>query len=109
MKPSELRIGNLAIIEGNELIVDGRIICDMWIGQFKSTDIKGVKLTEQRIFNFGFKKKHDVWYAIESFSIINTFDAFSFKTCMWTNDKLKHVHQLQNLYFALTNTELKHQ
>ena len=66
-----------------------------------------IELTEEWLLKFGFEKDNEL-----------NFVKFSFKVHFWSNYnsymygwvggniELKYVHQLQNLYFALTGEEL---
>jgi len=84
----------------------------IWI---TSLSLKPIKLSEEHLLKFGFKdvsssleklfeKENFKWHSstdevvVELDNGMNGFD-------LWTN--CKYVHQLQNLYFALTGTELE--
>jgi len=71
-----------------------------------------IKLTEEWLLKFGIKQYNvdtindcgDISYDGELFYIYSGLgDAESYGFAI----NIKHVHQLQNLYFALTNEELK--
>lgn len=84
-------------------------------------EFKGIELTEEWMLKFGFEySENDNFYClnihgkpdlrIRDYTSINS----GFKVGYWWNYKqfryitdIKHVHQLQNLYFALTNEEFK--
>ena len=107
MEPRELRIGNYFINVAGISIVNGSII--RWIEEGSYLRSDPIILTEEWLLKFGFVKYNDRWWRYDKngmFDISNQFDAFCFQTCMWVNDNIKHVHQLQNLYFALTGAEL---
>lgn len=129
MKASELIKGS--IFEYNEydenknksIVVFDKIICtNDGLGyvftHFKKTSpfvtlhldkIKPIKLTKEWLLKFGFEHNDDfysiglihIWYGVESsdFNYGNKNALYSIKT-------IKHVNQLQNLYFALTGKEL---
>lgn len=68
-----------------------------------------IKLTEEWLLKLGFKKINGaffklsfLFYGIE----VKDYLGFHFKKGEFTIE-LKYVHQLQNLYFALTSEELK--
>jgi hypothetical protein len=79
-----------------------------------------ILLTEDWLVKFGFKKEMDGSWVLNNLAIFldkrfkeNVFlmiiEGGVFGGELWNklqNIKLKHVHQLQNLYFALTNQEL---
>lgn len=123
MKATELRIGNWT--EYN--IVDENI--DKWIlEEVDHTDIadpiwlRPIPLTEEWLLKFGFHKQigfikfigekytnsfevsHndlDKWYCF-----YRNFNKGKEDDFVLLRNDLKHVHQLQNLYFALTGKEL---
>ncbi len=77
----------------------------------KSFHFKPIPLTEEWLLKFGFVQSQDIdtifglklndfWY-INEFQIRNNFNS------ILLDFELKYVHQLQNLYFALTGTHLK--
>lgn len=126
MKVRELRIGNLIYNERNnvgivKIIYPNRVECEIeepeWaFGKDRLQEIfnfKPIPLTEEWLMRFGFIK--DEWSFI--FPINNGNTAYSID---WYGDKLGfayagditketwiyYVHQLQNLYFALTGKEL---
>ena len=123
MTTSELRIGNYiqdlvgapckirAINEGGLSIKGG--------GYSASVEMfKPIKLTEEVLLNCGFKAEN-----IYSNFILDDFEIESGVRIISTNErcsfylsgdipdfmkiKIEYVHQLQNLYFALTNKELE--
>jgi hypothetical protein len=116
MKAQELRIGNWV----NRLPTKGippMQLCEKTLGTILSSDfyiktLEPIPLTEEWLLKFGFEwieeahgyfDKHHAVYLWAS----GTIDFHPF--C--TNDEdcqieLKHVHSLQNLYFALTGEEL---
>ena len=126
MKVNELRIGNWVNILGTECRIieidsiiesDQSVMVDRLIdGLNCSSDIsnvKGIPLTEEWLVRFGFEKEYfggDIklpWYSIKSIDYTFNLD---YEFCYSREDggwiRLKHVHQLQNLYFALTGEEL---
>ena len=77
----------------------------------KSFHFKPIPITEEWLLKFGFVQSQDIdtifglklndfWY-INEFQIRNNFNS------ILLDFELKYVHQLQNLYFALTGTHLK--
>jgi hypothetical protein len=115
MKATELRIGNLVdlgnriakIIEISNLscvVVDLEETQDT-IEDYERT--KPIPLSEEWLYKFGFKdidksdndyitytdSNHDYYLQLRDFSMVD----------------ISYVHQLQNLYFALTSEELKYE
>jgi hypothetical protein len=112
MKATELRIGNLVYDNlGGTLKIKGISL------ESDLSHIKPIPLTEEWLLKFGFIKEN-FHYVIDkdkyhTFSILIGIISFPF---IKSNDKvisenfsfygIKYVHQLQNLYFALTGKEL---
>jgi hypothetical protein len=111
MKAEELRLGNYYInLEGE--IHQWWFNSDDW--DFYSTPeisrLKGVPLDEEWLLDFGFIND-TAFYTKECLGLVKMKrDYFSpYVNNMiqgWIDIELKYVHQLQNLYFALTQTEL---
>jgi hypothetical protein len=110
MKANELRIGNWVCIHSIDLQM---CIEDF---NFREDFFTPIPLTEEWLLKFGFKKKYQT-FEFKGLNIDGTVVHFSFdkwrseydiENCDFTEipAECKHVHQLQNLYFALTNEEL---
>lgn len=84
-------------------------------GSIKAKDVEPIPLTEEWLIKFGFQID-GVWFYLDfnprmqirfyngnlaECDIVQDGKYIAFK-----NGHIKYVHQLQNLYFALTNTEL---
>lgn len=93
-------------LEHSLVVIDTQLDCKM-------LDVQPIPITEDWLLRFGFEKESDL-----SFSIINKLqidlisNKFSFYM-KWGNimrqiSTIKHIHQLQNLYFALTGEELSY-
>ena len=113
MKASELRIGNWVEIQGLEskiILVDteGCICENEYCEDFENNNItqnlQPISLTEEWLERFGCEligfdiTKGDVGF---DFWLVPKWSDYSISV------NLEHVHQLQNLYFALTQEELK--
>jgi len=107
---NELRIGNWVLIHRTEI--------QMLEGDFSFRDdfFSPIPLNDKWLLNFGFEVDDinwEYWKELDKFSLM--YDA---RSCVvYINDgygyegasipnTIKYVHQLQNLYFALTNEEL---
>lgn len=119
MKISELRIGNYVKIDGVEKPMKVLILDSL---EVSSTPFLPIPLTEEWLLKLGFNKDYkNGWIGIDvknesgmttDFVLAEPLNmgewqkyyAFVYDSYRFT--KLKHVHQLQNLYFALTNEEL---
>jgi hypothetical protein len=107
MKASDLRIGNLVkqgVVEsiGSSLIQVSDTI-------YESEVIEPIELTEKLLLKFGFKGTEGYYYDLEIGAIefyyedgILVCDIYNYR-----NENVKYVHQLQNIFFDLTNKELK--
>ena len=124
MKASELRIGNLVLNGfGNEDVVDGItesiIRCKIDTG-CKIEGINPIPLTEEWLVKRGFEKHdnpewrllygnaNDDEYMYIDFSKEILYLKAGYKGEIYVHPfkGIQHVHQLQNIYFALTNEEL---
>jgi len=73
---------------------------------YKYSEIKGIELNDKLLLSFGFELVEDNFHFYDKgFSL----DINGSITRFWLNETvvdIKYVHQLQNLYFALTQKEL---
>ena len=129
MKTTELRIGNLIEYKGEILPVSSLHCDDTFrlqkgeesIGCFSACNANGVQLTEEWLLKFGFITKWNdggrnvlrTEWSIKGMTLFfNTRGSDKKTACIWhdigfdSSVRIKHVHQLQNLYFALTGEEL---
>jgi hypothetical protein len=115
MKASELRIGNLVYYRKEAynvvLIAEDLIKVDIGYGavqRFEKNpiispnidELKPIPLTEEWLLKFGFEQMDLHRFNLE-ISILSTDRGMYFQTTI-----INYVHQLQNLYFALTGNEL---
>ena len=119
MKATELRIGNYAKGLFDETVSLKAIYEDGTLGwqDGKGTTygpMKPIKLNDWWLNSFGFKKINTTWYKDEYFAITEiimlTYSEKKFgipSEDLFIRDVvIQYVHQLQNLYFALTGEEL---
>jgi hypothetical protein len=132
MKTNELRIGNLVMHYNDLCTVIGyyeNIFRAKNVNktEFKSNvfNLQPIPLTEEWLLKFGFEKGNHNWFRLYFNSDnLDDSDCFTYNIdskmlCLesfYDGEKKgsiqllslgeKHVHQLQNLYFALTNEEL---
>jgi len=119
MTANELRIGNWVHsgITDEDFIVESHDIVNISMG-FDNGKVQPIELTEEWLVKFGFKKRITIGHSVQYFIGKNPvthdwlFDLLwleGYSTPFYRNGfhKIKHVHQLQNLYFALTGEELK--
>ena len=120
MNTKELRIGNLITDQFGETFEVSDIhedeVFNSKIGDIPSHGLLPIPLTEGWLIAFGFEKnvKHSasVVYEKTTYECAFSLDRWEdedewFMTNEQTNLEIKHVHQLQNLYFALCGKELK--
>jgi len=115
MKAEELRIGNLALGKHKDWDKFDTISFDRGskIDLINSSmwDFKPIPLTEEWLIKFGFKRtKNKMVFRAKELSIeVNDYGLVTIwqvtSQWHWTSHN-NQVHQLQNLYFALTNEEL---
>jgi hypothetical protein len=121
MKASELRIGNLVWIDIGLPLYNLHYFTagdfgDLHNKKLKDEQFMPIPLTEERLVRFGFEKEgEEDLYTLsnESLSFDLVFDNNKIRLgdmsdmCYTTwNTPVSQVHQLQNLYFALTGEEI---
>ena len=124
IQPQELRIDNLiSDINGNLCLVK-TIREDLIIAKHYGVgyclgdkeQFNKVELTEEWLLRFGFEKAPLVdkylkgYFTYDSklkyFTYFTDIEDGGYENIIIQKEKLKYVHQLQNLYFALTGEEL---
>ena len=127
-KQQDLRIGNIIEFKGSEgwelEIVDPEDIhlC-VFHHEYYNKQSRPVQVTEEILLKYGFEKQDynmsnchvyqkGIYRVLKSFNNDNINQDYSL--CIngispptWSIAHFKYLHQLQNIYFALTNTELK--
>lgn len=118
MKSSKLRIGNITSMGIVYLIEDDIFRVKNNEGDtFKNTwaDIQPIPLTEEWLLKFGFNKRavlSSVLYDMKNPRFSIYLNPPIDKSNKWNilgiekNINIQYVHQLQNIYFALTSEEL---
>ena len=118
MNVSELRIGNYYQKEHLEGFERWGVVED--VDFFRSSDeLEAIKLTPEIMVLFGFENEDDeIDYSefVKKNVVINsegsdcqepfTFKIDSYDASRFISIEIKYVHQLQNLYYALTGEEL---
>ena len=113
MKATELRIGNLVKSGDVEGTIDFHIQFDFdeggwYVDDMNIDNVRPIPLTEEWLVKFGFGKKMASVTHTYSFIKGSMIIGNPLRASMHYNDiELKHVHTLQNLYFALTGEELE--
>jgi hypothetical protein len=128
MKANELRIGNwVNNYRGNPEKMEASEISEFYDGEIldpsgENTFVSAIPLTEEWLLKFGFCKVKNsssrYSYRDGNWVFNNFWITEEFKPCIenYRDDcmniigmKLHFVHQLQNLYFALTGKELEYE
>lgn len=117
MKANELRIGNFVYFLGNVHEIEGlskRLRPD--VGHFqlsnmeysqKGFHLKPIPLTEEWLVKFGFEMHENAPWVLQKQPLMcNIGNRFTWHYKTLSIKDIKYVHQLQNLYFALTGEEL---
>jgi len=116
MKKAELRIGNIIAYNNNGFPVRVNALDTKncyYNSSCKSSydSMNGIKLTEEWLLKFGFELMKQSEYTLNTYELNgiklwNKKMDFSELIFEFSNQNIKYMHQLQNLYFALTNKEL---
>lgn len=124
MKATELRIGNWIYVDGKPIDIASNVISEYHWSELTTTPTtySPIPLTEEWLKKFGFKQwqshvsinvgsENRIYWQIgkernlfwESYDNTFTLDRVNKED----SPRVKYVHQLQNLYHALTNQELE--
>ena len=106
MNANELRIGNLLQFGGGFVEVDIVILRDLDI--YPQSQLKPIPITKNLLFKFGFENQENsnFWRCEQWDELYLLGSDLHFDYEGKTIAIVKYVHQLQNLYFALTGEEL---
>jgi hypothetical protein len=122
MKTTDLRIGNLVLSKG----VPVQIEEIMWetvrycFGEFPIDYVEPIPITEDWLWRLGFERREGLFRLSKYWVEFRNFDTVGVKILFgcFQNNKIyitdtlvytEYVHQLQNIYFALTGKELQTQ
>jgi len=124
MKATGLRIGNILSFSGEPVAINAGFIhdCDYWNKNPERQDavsfenVEPIPLTDEWLEKLGALKDEygDVFIEVDSDSDTRLYLSTkryiqlvkSYHCPMFDYEHIKHVHQLQNLYFAITGEEL---
>ena len=118
IQPQELRIGNYIEYNGEIIKLDGSLLC-CYIQNELEFPLNPIPLTEEILLKFGFEKREHKSFFKGKELIYFTFTSNKYGFLIWNTIQNQwwvlgkisisqpiYVHQLQNLYFALTGEEL---
>ena len=110
MEAKDLRVGNIVRYADNVYLSASKVTEVGDIIQYETDYYEPIPLTEEWLLKFGFKEVIvDSWYS-KLAKNKNTINISKSGLVAINDDKpiraIEYVHQLQNLYFALTNEEL---
>jgi hypothetical protein len=115
MQSKELRIGNWIshtpskneTTDANFIVSEINMFDGNTINGLESEDCEPIPLTEKLFLKFGFEKRDSFFehwnFGLSIYKDGNYFESDQLPMFI----KLQYVHQLQNLYFALTGEELE--
>ena len=118
MNTNELRIGNWVsekVLGCRQVVTVDPLYFGINTGQgiysIEHNNLEPIPLTEEWLLRFGFEKNDNNQFILMEGSVDILFNKdLNGWTCDGINFSInmtEHVHQLQNLYFALTGEELK--
>lgn len=127
IKPNELRIGNklnytglgnsyypTGIITVEEVLSNGVNLSHGDLTVYEAEKLHPIPLTPQILEKCGFKDVHGEYVTLEGIGIYNDGDDYWFcdedaheGNVIYYGNGFQYVHQLQNLFFALTGEELE--
>jgi len=110
MKAEELRIGNLVFLKSKNKVYEITSGYEIDTGT-ESNDFSPIPLTEEWLLRLGFEQAYKSpmhsTYWVENLSYYFWYDKkIQYADCKGRPIDCMYVHQLQNLYFALTQKEL---
>ena len=124
MEAKELRIGNYVSRNNETIIINSigngivQLTDDIRIGivGINEAEISPIPLTEEWLVNFGFVKDENLYEDVYKYIYTNgqcriaenNFDSFTYfpESLFAFHIDMTNVHQLQNIYFAITGDEL---
>ena len=108
MTANELRIGNKFYLPSGEVGTISYHEIRLMVVALDKPNYKPIPLTEEWLLKFGFEKQSRRFYVLNNWVVEyrEGTKLFNFVAEEPIDIIVKYVHQLQNLYFALTGEEL---
>ena len=110
LKSNEIRVGNNVLFNKEIIKLDGSLFA-MYLQNELGMPFYPIPLTEEWLIKLGFKK-NNYWFKNDNMLRFGLID--NQLHCSIGNDesgflynRINYVHQLQNLYFALTGEQLE--
>lgn len=109
LKPEHLRWGNCIRSKSDKVIEQVIKIEKNKINACNYTFFEPIPLTEEWFNNYGLLKTNGISFLLGCYEIIRSKDDMYWCVILKGGviARLKYIHQLQNLYYALTGEELK--
>lgn len=115
IKPNELRIGNIVLVQGKPVKITGIIHDNIYFGsefyvRVRLHQSEPIPLTPEILEKCGFKLDVEVYEQAGFYPCIiknKMNEGWRMDFGEYVTNELNYLHQLQNLYFALTGTELE--
>lgn len=121
MKSKELRLGNyvsvfsvigkVTEIKNNQILVLAKsLVNDIKVEYYYEIGfINSIPITNDLLINAGAKYINEYWYEFHTYGIIKHKSFIEFYSSVkgdYICNSVKYLHELQNIYFALTGSEL---
>ena len=112
MTAKELRIGNWVDWNGENGVVSQILEHEVVFKCGEDTlisELKPIELTEEILLKCGFSKDNELYFRFYLLDKSIQYDLDDNCICIsdsWEWNKIKYLHQLQNLYWCLCNEEL---
>jgi len=115
MKATDLRIGNLVYrcFKNEKQIIKIKSLDDFFVNGLGISAIEPIPITEDMLFMLGFDFVNNEFYRSKNYELAlcwtvnknKMIPIFDSKRLI-TGYDFKYIHQLQNLYYSLTNEEI---
>ena len=108
MKAEELRLGNWYQWYAEGKYYYGQIQAKDFVSDY-ILNFEPIPLSEEVLLKCGFVRDGNTdYYTCRKVGFtINLSGTIGYRTCIWSNEHIKHIHQLQNLFYDITGEELE--